>query len=68
MKSFLRGTLPAVILHKRYMIDKNMIEPGQSDYYCIECTFLLIGGEEDLRYTLVLFRVGDVTAYVTKIK
>ena len=68
MKSFPRGTLLAVILHKRYMIDKNMIEPGQSDYYCIECTFLLIGGEEDSRYTLVLFRVGGVAAYVTKIK
>ena len=66
MNSFPRGTLPAVILHRRYMIDKNMIEPDQSDNYCIECTFLLIGGEEDPRYTRVLFRVGDVGAYVTK--
>ena len=43
-----------------------MIKPDQSYSYCIECTFLLIGGEEDPRYTLVLFRVGDVAAYVTK--
>ena len=66
MKSFPRGTLPAVILHRRYMIDKHMIEPDQSDNYCIECKILLIGGKEDPRYTLVLFRVGDVAAYVTK--
>lgn len=65
MKSFPRGTLPSVILYKRYIIDKNMIEPDQSDNYCIEYIFLLIGGEEDPRYTLVLFRVGDVAAYVT---
>ena len=48
------------------MIDKNMIEPDQSDNYCIKCIFLLISGEEDPRYILVLFQVGDVAAYVTK--
>ena len=48
------------------MIDKNMIEPDQSDNYCIKCIFLLISGEEDPRYTRVLFRAGDVGAYATK--
>jgi len=68
MISFPKGTLTAVILHKRFMINNKVVDPDHPNNYCIECTFLLPGGEEDPRFSRVLFRVGDVAAYVTKSK
>ena len=66
MQSFPRARLPAVILHKRYLIDKDLVDPDNHENYGIECTFLLVGGEEDPRYTLQLFKVGDVATYLVR--
>ena len=35
---------------------------------CLECTFLLKGGEEDIRFTKALYRARDVATYVQKTK
>ena len=66
MKSFPKFRLPALIIHKRYIIQENLVKKKVSSNLCLECTFLLTGGEEDFRYTKILFRAQDVAAYVQK--
>ena len=68
LKSLPRGNMAALILHRRLLINENLVDPVQPNNYCVECTILVDGGEEDPRYRLVLFRIGDVSAYVTKSK
>jgi len=58
----------AVVLHRRLVIDKTIVNPLQSSNYCIECTILRDGGEKDPRFTLVLFHPGDVGSYITRSK
>jgi len=68
LKSLPRGNMAALILHRRLLINENLVDPVQPNNYCVECTILVDGGEEDSRYRLVLFKIGDVSAYVTKSK
>ena len=66
MKNFPTIRLPALIIHKKYLIEDNLVENKVSSNLCLECTFLLDGGEEDIRFTKVLFKAQDVAAYVQK--
>ena len=66
MKNFPTIRLPALIIHKKYLIEDNLVENKVSSNLCLECTFLLDGGEEDIRFTKVLFKTQDVAAYVKK--
>ena len=68
MSKFPKSRLPGLILHRRYLIDDKIVEPMNPDNFCIECTFIKEGGEEDIRYRKVLFHVRDVVAYVSKTK
>ena len=66
MKSFPKARLPAVILHKKYLINNNLVFNLSPDNLCIECTFLKVGGEEDINFTKALFHAKDVARYVQK--
>ena len=67
-KSFPVRHVEAVILHRRLLIDKTVVQPMQAKNYCIECTLLKDGGQEDPRFKLGLFRIGDVGTYITRSK
>lgn len=58
----------AVILHRRFLIDKTVVQPMQAKNYCIECNLLKDGGQEDPRFKLGLFRIGDVGTYIARSK
>ena len=66
MKNFPKRKLPAVILHKKFITQNNVVKNLSSDNVCIECTFLKVGGEEDIEFTKVLFHAKDVARYVQK--
>ena len=65
-KSFPVRHVEAVILHRRLLIDKTVVQPMQAKKYCIECAILKDGGQEDPRFKLGLFRIGDVGTYYEK--
>ena len=66
MKNFPKKRLPAVILHKRYLIQDNLVNNKVPDNLCIECTFLKKGGDEDINCTKLLFLAKDVATYVQR--
>ena len=66
MKSFPKYRLPGLIIHKRFLISENVIPKLVTKNLCIECTFLVKGGEEDIRFTKLLFSAKDVATYVQK--
>ena len=66
MKSFPKFRLPGVIIHKRFLISENVVPKLVTENLCIECTFLVKGGEEDIRFTKLLFSAKDVATYVQK--
>ena len=68
MKSFPKFRLPGLIIHKRFVINENIVQKMVPGNLCIECKFLVKGGKEDLRYTKALFRAKDVATYVQKTK
>ena len=68
MKTFPKSRIPGLIIHKRFIINKDVICNDPKDNLCLECTFLLKGGEEDIRYTKALFRAVDVARYVQRTK
>ena len=51
MKSFPKFRLQGLIIHTIFLIKENIIPKLVTEYLCIECTFLLKGGEEDIRFT-----------------
>ena len=55
---------PCVIIHKRDMIDNNVVNPKAPDHICVECTLLEPGGKEHIWITLALFKVRDVAVYL----
>ena len=67
MKNFPNIRLPALIIHKKYLIDDNLVEKKMASNICLECTFLMEGGDEDIRFTKVLFKAQDVVGYIQKI-
>ena len=66
MTSFPKFRLPGLIIHKRFIINENVIQKLVTEILCIECTFLVKGGEEDIRFTKNLFHVKDVGTYIQK--
>ena len=66
MTSFPKYRLPGLIIHKRFIIKENVIPKLVTENLCIECTFLVKGGEEDIRFTKNLFHVKDVSTYIQK--
>ena len=66
MKSFPKYRLPGLIIHKRFLISENVVPKLVTKNLCIECTFLVKGGEEDIRFTKLLFSAKDVATYVQK--
>ena len=60
--------IPALIIHKRCLINTGLGVPMVPENFCLECTFLKDGGIEDIRYTTVLCRINDVITYLTKSK
>ena len=66
IEHFKTPTRDELNIHKRYFIQANVVKNKSSNKMCLECTFLLNGGEEDLRYTRTLFRTQDVAGYAQK--
>ena len=66
MKNFPNIRLPALLIHKKYLIDDNLVEKKKASNLCLECTFLMEGGDEDIRFTKVLFKAQDVVGYIQK--
>ena len=66
MKNFPNIRLPALIIHKKILIEENLVEKKMASNLCLECTFLMEGGEEDIRFTKVLFKAQDVAGYIQK--
>jgi len=66
MKSMPCIKIPALIIHKRYLIDNNLVDTNVPENLCVECTFLQVGGEENKLFTKTLFKVRDVATYLTR--
>ena len=66
INSFPRFRQPALVIHKKYLVQENVVNKTVPSNICLECTFLMTGGEENLRYAKTLFRAQDVAAYVQK--
>ena len=58
--------IAALIIHKRYLINTLLAVTMVPENFCLECTFLKDGGQEDIRYSKVLCRINDVTTFLTK--
>ena len=56
----------AIIIHKRYLIDNNLVDTYAPENLCIEYTFLHIGGEDNKQLTKILFKVRDVATYLIR--
>ena len=68
MKSFPKSRIPGLIIHKRFLINKDLICSNPKDNLCVECTFLEKGGDENLQLTKTLFCAKDVSWYIQKTK
>ena len=61
-------SIPALIIHRRLLIKDDLANPLVPENFCLECTFLKDSGDEDERYTKVLFGIKDVSTFLTKSK
>ena len=66
------NTLPtdidALIIFQRYFIDCSLDSPEFTANYCVQCTILRQGGQENPVYTKALFSVGCITTFVVRSK
>jgi hypothetical protein len=60
--------IDALIVFQRYFIDSSLDSPEFTANYCVECTILHQGGQENPVYTKALFSVGCITTYVVRSK
>jgi hypothetical protein len=66
------NTLPtdidALIIFGRFFIDHTLRDPEFTGNYCVECTVLHKGGQENSDYSNVLFAVSCVSTFVVRSK
>ena len=64
----MRQVIPALIIHRRMIIDTNIVNHVNTYNLCCECTLLKEGGEINELEAKVLYHVKDICCYVTKNK
>jgi hypothetical protein len=60
--------IDALVIFQRYFIDHTLDSPEFTGNYCVECTILHQGGQENPNYTRQLFSVGCITTFVVRSK
>ena len=62
----MQAVIPALIIHRRMVIDKNIAKPISTYNFCCECTLLMDGGSPNESQTKVLYHVKDINTYLTR--
>jgi hypothetical protein len=57
-----------VVIHRRYMVNSNLVQVEISENICLECTILTEHGVEHERYTKQLFNVECMSAHIVRNK
>ena len=57
---------PALVIHKRYLIDNTLVGPNVPENLYIGCTFLQVRRRQNKQYTKTYFKVRDVVTYLTR--
>ena len=60
--------IDALIIFQCYFIDQSLDSPEFTANYCVECTILHQGGQENSVYTKALFSVGCITTFIVRSK
>ena len=58
--------IPALVIHKRYIIDQNITNVTCASNLCCECTLLREGGNIEHGQHRVLYHIRDISSYVTR--
>ena len=67
MKSMLCSKIPALIIHEIYLVNNNLVDPNIPENFCVEYTFLQIGGKENNQFSKTLFTVRDIATYLMRV-
>jgi hypothetical protein len=62
----MQAVIPALIIHRRMVIDKNIAKPISTYNFCCECTLLMDGGSPNESQKKVLYHVKDINTYLTR--